>query len=208
MKTKRFRTIVAMMILSLGGSIALAQNNQGQPGQQGQGPGGFGQGGFGQGNFQQPNPQEIQQRIGQFRQQQLDQYKESLGASDEEWTVLRPKIEKVRDLMEASGGGLTGILSSLGRGMGRRGGGQQQMAAVAAALNGGQQQSPLQVKMQLLNEAMSNKDMPETEVRARLASVREERDRVRADLNRARAELTELLTPRQEATLFQMGMLE
>ena len=74
-------------------------------------------------------------------------------------------------------------------------------------LNNGQTSS-LQKKIQLLNEALDNKDMPESEVRARLASVREERDKVRAELAKARAELTELLTPRQEATLFQMGMLE
>jgi hypothetical protein len=201
MKTCNFATMVLIAITTCGGSLALAQNN---PGQQGQPPGGFGQG-----NFQQPNPQEIQQRVGQFRQQQLDQYKESLGASDEEWMVIRPRIEKVRDLTEAAGGGLAGMISSLGRGFGRRGGGgAQQLAAFTAAMNGGQQQTPLQVKMRLLDEALNNKEMPESEVRARLASVREERERVRAELNRARAELTELLTPRQEATLFQMGMLE
>lgn len=68
--------------------------------------------------------------------------------------------------------------------------------------------SSLQKRIQALQEALNNKEMPEGEIRVRLAAVREERERVRVELNKARAELIELLTPRQEATLFTSGMLE
>src|SRR5687767_941262 len=69
---------------------------------QGQGQGGFGQGqGQGQGGFQGQGGQG-QGRGGfdptQMRQQQAQQLKEELAASDEEWAVLQPKIEKVQAL--------------------------------------------------------------------------------------------------------------
>ena len=48
---------------------------------------------------------QFQQRIEQFRQQMTDRMKQALGATDEEWKVLQPRIEKVQTLSRQTRGG-------------------------------------------------------------------------------------------------------
>src|SRR5436190_17070221 len=58
----------------------------------------------------------------QARQMMMDRLKEQLGASDDEWKVLQPKVEKVMDSRrDAQTGG--GGLGFLGGGGGRGGAG-------------------------------------------------------------------------------------
>ena len=59
-----------------------------------------------------------------------------------------------------------------------------------------------------LRTALENKDTAADEIAKKLASLREARDKARADLLATQKELKEVLTQRQEAVLVTMGMLE
>jgi hypothetical protein len=130
----------------------------------------------------------------QMREQMMTRMKEQMGASDDEWKVLSPKIEKVMTVQrETRGGGFGGF------GGGRRGGG------------GGADQQPTTETGKAsadLRTALENKDTPADDIAKKLAAYREARDKGRAQLQAAQKELKEILTQRQEAVLVNMGMLE
>jgi len=131
----------------------------------------------------------------QFRERMMNNIKERLGASDDEWKVISPKVEKVMTAQrDARGGGGFGFG---GRG-GRRGGG------------GGDQQPTTETGKASadLQTALENKDTPADEIAKKLAAYREARDKGRAALQASQKELKEILTQRQEAVMVNMGMLE
>ena len=126
----------------------------------------------------------------QMRQRMMDFMKERLGASDDEMQAIAPKLEKVMQLQRDAGGG--GM-----RGMRRQGGDQQQQ----------QPQSPVQQKAKELQDAVEA-NAPAADIKAKMQALREARAGARQELTKAQAELKELLTQKQEATLLMMGMLE
>ena len=130
----------------------------------------------------------------QMRERMMTRMKEQMGASDDEWKVLSPKIEKVMTVQRETRGGFGGF----GGGGGRRGGG------------GGDQQPTTETGKASadLRAALENKDTPADEIAKKLAAYREARDKGRAQLQAAQKELKEVLTQRQEAVLVNMGMLE
>ena len=129
----------------------------------------------------------------QFRERMMNNIKERLGASDDEWKVISPKVEKVMTAQrDARGGGGFGF-----GGRGRRGGGGDQQPTTEA----GKASADLQT-------ALENKDTPADEIAKKLAAFREARDKGRAQLQAAQKELKEILTQRQEAVMVSMGMLE
>ena len=130
----------------------------------------------------------------QFRERMMNNIKERLGASDDEWKVISPKVEKVMTAQrDARGGGGFGFG---GRG-GRRGGGGDQQPTTET----GKASADLQT-------ALENKDTPADDIAKKLAAYREARDKGRAQLLAAQKELKEILTQRQEAVMVNMGMLE
>jgi len=130
----------------------------------------------------------------QFRERRLTQIKEQLGASDDEWKVLSPKIEKVMTAQMAGFGG--------------RGGGGNRGGNNADATATDRPQSPVAKAASDLRTTLNNKDASADDIKAKLAALREAREKVRADLQAAQKELKEVLTQRQEAVLVNMGMLE
>ena len=134
----------------------------------------------------------------QFRERMMNNIKERLGASDDEWKVISPKVEKVmtaqRDSRAGGGGGFGGP-----GGGGRRGGG-----------GGADQQPTTEVGKASadLRTALENKDTPADDIAKKLAAFREARDKGRAQLQASQKELKEILTQRQEAVMVNMGMLE
>jgi hypothetical protein len=131
----------------------------------------------------------------QARERFMNQLKERLGANDEEWKVLQPKLEKVSTAQrEGRGGGFGGFGGRGGRG-GGGGGDQQPTTAVGTA-------------SQDLNKALENKDTPAEEIAKKLTALREAREKAKANTVAAQKELKEILTPRQEAVLVTMGMLD
>jgi DNA repair exonuclease SbcCD ATPase subunit len=144
-------------------------------------------------NGVQPDPEQIQKILEGVRKQLQTRLKEALGATDEEWQVLGPKIEKVQKLMLQSGDG--------GMAMARLG-----MGGVNTG--GGTEQTEVQKKLQALQELRKNKDASTEDIRAALKDYRDAKAKAKAELEKARAELRELLTVKQEAQLVLMGLLE
>jgi hypothetical protein len=188
---------------------ASAQQDQAQGGNQGQGQGqGQGGGGGGRRGF---DPE-------QFRQRMAERMKTALGATDEEWNVLQPKIEKVQTLQrQTSGGRGMGMLFAGGRGgRGPGGGGPGGGGPGGGGPGGGgpgvpggfpQDDSPVAQKARDLQQAIEG-NAGADQIKAKLAALREARAKAREQLTAAQGELKELLTAKQEAALVVMGMLE
>ncbi|HEV8608222.1 MAG TPA: hypothetical protein VGQ99_22995 [Tepidisphaeraceae bacterium] len=172
---QRLRFLVAMTIavLAMSATGALAQNQ-------------------GRGNF---DP-------AQFRERQMNRIKEQLGATDDEWKAIEPKVDKVFNAQrEARGGfGFGGGGPGGGRGGGGGGGGNGG-AAPAPTTALGKASLDLRTTLEDKNAA------PET-IAKKLAAVREAREKGRKDVADAQKELKEILTQRQEAVLVINGMLE
>jgi TolA-binding protein len=128
----------------------------------------------------------------QMRQRFMDRIKEQLGANDDEWKVLQPKIEKVFQAGRDARGGGFGMFG------GRRGGGGADQPA----------ETPVAKAAQDLRQALDNKDTKAEDILAKLKTLRETREKAREEQAKAQKELKEVLTQRQEAVLVLMGLLE
>ena len=144
-------------------------------------------------NGVQPDPEQIQRLIGDVRKQLETRLKETLGATDEEWQILGPKVEKVQALTLQNG--------NAGMALGRLGMG-------GVNLGGGTEQTDAQKKLQALEELLKTKDASPEAVAAALKEYRDAKAKAKAELEKARTELRELVTVRQEALLVNMGLLE
>jgi len=129
----------------------------------------------------------------QMRERMLGMVREQVGANDDEWQVLSPKIEAVMTSMrDARAGGMGG---------GRRGGGP-------GGAPDEQPQSAVSNASRDLRTALENQDTNAETINAKLAALREARAKAQQDLTSAQKDLKELLTARQEAVLVSMGMLD
>lgn len=128
---------------------------------------------------------------GQARMQEM--LRERLQVTEEEWGVLQPKIDKVMEAQRGTRGAGFG-----GRGFGRGPGGP----------GGNQPQSPVAKASQELSDALQQENTSEEEINKRLAALREARAAAETELKAAREDLRSLLTPRQEAALVVIGMLD
>jgi hypothetical protein len=185
---------------------ALAQDangqQQGQRGGRGGGRGGFGgngnNNGGGRGNR---DPAEARLRM-------ESRLKELLGASDQEWAVLQPKVEKLMDAqrlqMAGRGAGMAQLFRS-DRGGGDRGGNNNNNRPDRPQRP--EESSPVAVRTRELQDAIRDNASPDV-LKAKLAALRDARTKARDQYAKAQQELRELLTLKQEATLIMLGMLE
>ncbi|MEO6435025.1 MAG: hypothetical protein ABIP55_04595 [Tepidisphaeraceae bacterium] len=134
----------------------------------------------------------------QFRERFINDLKERLGASDEEFKVIQPKLEKVMEVRRDSMGGGGGFGGFGGRGGGRDRGGD----------DANRQRSPVEQASRDLRDLLENKDAPADQIAAKLTALREARVKAREGLQTAQKDLKDILTARQEAVLVTMGMLE
>ncbi|MFA7236141.1 MAG: hypothetical protein WC058_04680 [Phycisphaeraceae bacterium] len=142
----------------------------------------------------------------QMRQRMMERIKTELKATDEEWTVLQPKVEKVmtlqRDLMMSMFGGRMGRRAPGTGAPGGPGGDNAQPSAGEAS------QSEIVKATTDLRTALADDNTPAATLNEKLLAFRTARAKVRTELDVARKDLRELLTPRQEAVLVVDGMLE
>ena len=121
----------------------------------------------------------------QYMQRRLD-------ATDEEWKVIGPRLEKVMTLAREGQAG-----------MGRMWGGRNRDNDENQA-----DQPQIVQKSTALRELIEQDDPDPDKVVAALQAYREARAEHQKKLDEARAELKELLTVEQEAQLVLMGLLE
>ena len=157
--------------------------------------GAFAQGqGQGRGNF---DPAQFQQRA-------MERIKEQLGATDDEWKVIQPKVEKVMTAQRESRSGGFGFGGFGGGGRGGAGGG-------GGGGGGGADRQPTTAvgkASQDLRTTLEDKNAAPETISKKLATLREAREKARKDVADAQKDLKEILTQRQEAVLVINGMLE
>ena len=151
------------------------------------------------------SPEEWRQRMEEFRTRIEDQLRERLGATEEEWKVLQPRMDKVQQLMRQSRAGLRGMFGMTGRGgRGRRGGDDRQPAEGTPE----RESSDVEQKTEALQSLLDDETSSAPSIKAALAALRKARQKAQDELAVARKELREVVTARQEAQLVLMGMLD
>ena len=143
---------------------------------------------------------------GQFMERILERLRENLGASAEEWSVLKPMIvtitEKQSAMRRAAG---RGIFGAFGGGRGGRSGdsdGDRRGRDRRGSRGDGDSGS----NVDSLREAVESGDA--NKIKKELASYRAVQKKRAADLKKAREELRQVVTLKQEATLVLWGLLD
>lgn len=183
----------------LGGLVALIAAGlcMAQP----QGRGGQGQGPGGERGPRDFDPQRMQQMMQQRMQEQM-------GATDEEWKVLGPRVMKVMNLSRQANTGMGGMFR-----MGGRRGGAQGGPGGPDGLGGPRgpfaQGEPTEVDKasETLQTTLENTAATPDEIKTKLTALRAAKEKAKAELATAQQELKQVLTLRQEAQLVLMGML-
>ena len=174
-----------------GGGSGTGGNNaggQGQGGQRRNRQGGGGGGGFG------GDPAQMQQRL-------MDNVKTDLEfTNDEEWTAVQPLVQKVLDASRDAGQ-RNPIRALFGRNRGQQGGQGGGQPGRGGGMFG--QPSPEQ-------EALSNaleQNAPAAQVKDLLAKYKASQKAKQAKLDAAMADLKKVLTPKQEAEAYVLGLV-
>ena len=166
-------------LLAVGTGSSTAQERQDRPGR---------------GNF---DPEQMRARM-------MENYREKLEVKDDaEWKLIEGRITKVSDARREMGGG-RGFGGPGGPG-GRRGGGDagaDQGADRRRSFFG--EPSPEADALQKAIEAKA----PADEIKIKLAKYRESQKTKQTNLEKAQAELRQVLSVRQEANAVLMGLLQ
>lgn len=137
----------------------------------------------------------------QMRVRMMERYREALEVKDDaEWKLLEGRITKVTDARREMGGFGRGFGGPGGPGGRRPEGGDQG----GERRRFGGEPSPEAEALQKAIEAKASND----EIKAKLAKYREVQKTKQANLEKAQAELRQVLSVRQEATSVMMGLLQ
>jgi hypothetical protein len=134
----------------------------------------------------------------------LKDLQEPLGASDDEFTVIEPLLEKVVDAQREAGGG-TARFRRFG-GFGGAPGQQNNNSQNGAANN--QPLSAVDQATQDLQSAVDDPNANSDVIKTRLDTLRQAKSKASQDLAVARDALRAVLTVRQEAVLVDRGILD
>jgi len=177
------RLVISIISLLFWPTLALAQQNS-----------------EGQSSQRAPSTRPSRESRSSFQESQLKRIQEQLGATEDEWKVIEPRIVIVQELERNSVARANGGLN----GRGRRGGAN---AAAAQASSSSATVSPVQQATRELEDSLGSKDTRPDEIKSKLVALREARSKALADLSAARDKLREILTARQEAALVMLGIL-
>jgi hypothetical protein len=189
--------VVAVFVvvgLMLVGQTLSQPGQGGQRGQRGgtQGPGQRGPGG-------QFDPERMRQMMEQRMQ-------EALGATDDEWKVLGPRVMRVQDLNRQIGAGGRGMF---GRGMRGGPGGPGGPGADRPGGRGmNRELTEVEKIQQELQTTLENTSAAPDQIKLQLTKLRAAREKAKQELAKAQQDLRQVLTIRQEATLVLMGLLD
>lgn len=147
-------------------------------------------------------------RMNEMRQRMSERMKTALGASDEEWSVLQPRIEKVTTLQrEGRMGGMMGMMGGRGRGPGRGGPGGEGGERGPGGPEAGPQSEIAKASGEL-RTTLADESASADSIKSKLEAYRAARKKNQEELSKAQTELRELLDSRQEAQLVMMGLLD
>lgn len=167
-------------LLALGTGAGNAQENQNRPDRQDRGPGGPG---GGRGNF---DPEQMRVRM-------MERYREAFEVKDDaEWKLIEGRITKVSDARRDMGG------------FGRMFGGPGGPGGRGGRGGFGGEPNPDAEALQKALEAKASAD----EIKTKLAKYRESQKAKQAALEKAQADLRQVLSVKQEAQAVLMGLLQ
>ena len=141
-----------------------------------------------------------------------ERIKTQLKATDDEWAVIQPLLDKVqtkmRETMESRFRGMGGFGGGPRRGGENRPGGGNAPDANRADANRPRPPRGGSPEAQALMETLQNDTASTNDIKTKLEALREQRKKSEADLAQAREDLKKVLTLRQEAILVSAGMLD
>lgn len=123
----------------------------------------------------------MEERSAWERKRAIGDLKEQLGIPDQEWTVVRVRVEAVYSLVHPQ--------NQFGRGS-------------------AQPTSPLEQKKSELRELLRNKDAKPEQIKGGLSALRTAREKANQELVKAKQDLRQIMTLRQEAVLVLNGLLD
>jgi hypothetical protein len=135
-------------------------------------------------------------RMEEFRRRRSEQMREQFGATEAEWKVLQPMIEKVQQLQRESRGSMMRFARR-----GRRPGGRQPEGAPEV------QQSDVEKKTAALRSLLEDKASGAAAIKGALDALRRARLKIEQELVTTQKALRDIVTMRQEARLVLMGVL-
>jgi hypothetical protein len=115
------------------------------------------------------------------RQRAVERLKDELGISDNDWPVLKPRIEAVYDLVHP----------------------QPRFGS-----RGGEPRTEIDQRSSELRELLRGEEVGPDAIKARLAALRAAKEKARQELAVAQKNLRQLMTLRQEAVLVLNGLLD
>jgi len=204
------KTILGTVAVALMG-LLLASQTLSQQGQRGQRGGAQAQQGQrGQRGGMQGGRQFDPERMRQMMDQRM---REQLGATEQEWKVLGPRVTKVMELSrQTRGGGRGGMMFG---GMGGRGGMMPGgMGGRGAGPGGGRPGAPdrqltaVEKAQEQLRTVLDNTSATPDQIKKQLTALRTAREKAKQQLAVAQQDLRKIITVRQEAQLVMMGMLD
>ncbi len=142
-----------------------------------------------------------------------ERLKTALKASDEEWGVIQPLLEKVQAAQRKSMSGRFGAWGGGDRRGGQRGGGDNarpagESARPAGDANAGPGERPSNPEVDALKAVLDAEGSTPADIKTKLQALRDSRNKAAGDLEQAQEDLRKVLSQRQEATLVMMGVLQ
>lgn len=146
----------------------------------------------------------------QMRQRMMERWKEQLGADDESWKVLEPRLTKVMELSRDNMGGRGGMFGGMAMrggpgGQGGRGGEAGNRPRFPGEEN--RQPSAVEKAAEALSTTLENQSASAETIKQQLTALRAARVKAQQDLATAQQELRQILTVKQEAILVLNGTL-
>ncbi len=144
----------------------------------------------------------------QFREEMEKRVKASLKATDDEWNIIQPRLDKV---VTAQREAFSGRMGGFGR---TRDNNNASSAATPSGTPGTSEKSSRDStrtpspEAEALKAALESEETPAKEIKTKLNSLRDSRSKKQDDLKVAREELRKVLSLRQEATLVMQGILD
>lgn len=134
---------------------------------------------------------------------------QQLGSTDDEWSAIQPKVQKVmQDQRDAGMGGMMGM-RMFGR---NRGGGNGGGGGGGGNFGGGQgaDQTPSAAQQALtdLNTTLQDPNASADVIKTKLDALRDARGKAKEQLAADQKDLQSVLTQRQEAYLVMDGLLD
>jgi len=144
-----------------------------------------------------------------MREMMEQRMREQLGATEQEWKVLGPRVMKVSELNRQ--------VSGFGRGFGGPGFGGRRGGPMGGPQGGPQGDRPGAQQRELTEVEKASEQLQTTledtaatpdKIKAQLTALRAAKEKTKQELAVAQQELRKVVTVRQEAQLVLMGMLD